>query len=162
MSNTTIEEYILRAAPLGASGLMVQISDLQAYKKEIDDLKHQVNFLYCPIDADDYIRLSNAYHESREEYKKHTEHIQRLLRGMKRLTKENEKLKKEIVEKDKAMRRLRWAAPGWAVAELDKGEAEGYLARAGVRDDYTDEEWDVLGAAPIKEGEPQIIDYYHN
>ena len=37
----TIEEYILKAEPLGASGLMVKISDLQEYKKAIDDLKEE-------------------------------------------------------------------------------------------------------------------------
>ena len=41
MNSQTIEEYILKAEPLGASGLMVKISDLQEYKKAIDDLKEE-------------------------------------------------------------------------------------------------------------------------
>ena len=101
MSTTTIEEYISRAARPGlkASGLMVKISDLQAYKKEIDGLIEEQEFTWekgwqtgkedCYGDYDDEIDKFKGQVDEK------TEQIKRLLRSMKRLKKENEKLKED-------------------------------------------------------------------
>tara|TARA_R110002020_G_scaffold42048_2_gene123549 strand:- start:2420 stop:3412 length:993 start_codon:yes stop_codon:yes gene_type:complete len=142
--------------------LITEIRDLVTKNKRLQD---QVKFLYEPICADDYIRLAKNYDESRA-------HVERLLRGVKRLTKANEKLKKEqdwrnsggpvIFQKTYQSQRDEIKKLKEEIVEKDKAKRCLCPPRLGVRAGYTDEEWDVLGAAPIKEGEPQIIDYYHN
>ena len=172
--------------------LITEIRDLVTKNKRLQD---QINRRGGPCAADELYKDNQAKEKQVDEK---TAHVERLLRGMKRLTKANEKLKKDFkfkeavavaLQKDMDIEHIRYLDEQYKrhcqaeksnnlrrrnkgltteikklkeeIVEKDKAKRCLCPPRLGVRAGYTDEEWDVLGSNPIKEGEPQIIDYYH-
>ena len=124
--------------------------DLLKKNKRLQD---QVDFLYYPIRADDYIRLAKNYDESRAQ-------VDRLLRGVKRLTKANEKLKKDFKFKEAVAVALQKDIDIEHIRYLDEQykrhcQAEKSNNLRQRNKGLTTE------IKKLKEGEPQIIDYYH-